>query len=111
MTLLNGSLSEGTGGGGGGAKRNTRTVSVSSSVLGSDEIIYVDATAAPVVMTFIPNADNADQQVEIVKIDLSANTVSIYDGVDTVGELTTPAVGRFFASYAVQSHGDQLFLT
>lgn len=66
-------------------KRNVVTVSIDYTVLEINEIIWVDASAGPVIITLFPAATIQGQEFIVEKIDTSDNYVRVAgDGVETV---------------------------
>jgi hypothetical protein len=94
----------------GGDASSLRTVTADTTVLFSDTIIEVDATAGPVTVTYPLDLGGASQTqvVKIVKVDNTANAVNISDGTNVVGALVFPINGASCQSFGVYSTGAAL---
>lgn len=108
MTLHNGALMAVNAFSG---KLNERTVAGNTAVLNTDDVIFVNAAAGAIQVTFVPDVTNAGHQVKIIKIDGTNNAVSIFNGVAVVGGMDSSAAGVNYASVVVLSTGAALALT
>lgn len=99
-------------GGGGAGSVGLRTVTGNATVLASDQVLEVDASLGPVTITYPLGLGNTQQvqPVTIVKIDNTANNVSIVDsGSATVRfVLALPPNGVIVQSATVYSNGTTL---
>jgi hypothetical protein len=82
-------------GGRGPFMKVARSVSANTAVTLQDDIIYVNAASGPITITFNPAIVTAGyagfaKEVEIVKIDATANVISLFDGTDIIDIISTP---------------------
>ena len=90
---------------GGGRWHNERTISASTTALLTDEVLLVDATAAPVVITLPALAQaGAGFRLTAKKIDSSANAMTLDgSGAETIDGAATLATTTQWASRTVQA--------
>jgi hypothetical protein len=97
------------GSGGSTANTNLRTVTGNTTVLSSDQVLEVDASLGPATVTFPLGLGNtlSTQVVTIVKIDGTANLVTIIDSGSAAVRfaLAQPANGAVMQSANVYSNG------
>lgn len=74
-----------------------RTVTATGSLNTDDGTIYADATAGAIVLT-LPAASAALREIRVMKIDASANTVTVQRaGADTINGATTSVLSTQYA--------------
>lgn len=83
-----------------------RSVTASTTVVDSDDLILADATGGAITVTLPAVSLNAGRRFNIKKTDASGNAVTI-DGAssETIDGATTVAISTQYASYTVQSDG------
>ena len=91
--------------------RTTRDVSSSVTLLASDSVILADASGGAITLT-LPNVSSAtDLQLDIKKVDSSANAVTI-DGfsTQTIDGATTQALNTQYDSLTVICDGTEWWI-
>ncbi|MDF1702395.1 MAG: hypothetical protein P1V36_14695, partial [Planctomycetota bacterium] len=91
--------------------RTTRDISSSTTLLASDSILMVDASGGAVTVT-LPNVSSAtDLQLDIKKVDSSANAVTI-DGfsTQTIDGSTTQTLNTQYDSLTVICDGTEWWI-
>ncbi len=81
---------------------NGRTVRAADTIAATDEVIYCDATSGPFTVTLLPADQCQFLTVTIIKIDASANAVTIGG---TLSGAVNPTLATQYKSKTVNSNG------
>ncbi len=81
---------------------NGRTVVASTTIAATDDVIYADATAGPLTVTLLPANQAQFLTVTILKIDASANAVTLGG---TVSGAANPTLATQYKSKTINSNG------
>ncbi len=81
---------------------NGRTVVSATTIQATDDVIYADATAGPFTVTLLPAAQAQFLTVTIIKIDASANAVTIGG---TLSGALNPTLATQYKSKTVNTNG------
>lgn len=86
----------------------TRTVTTTTTLVSSDHLVLVDATAGAVTIELPPAASKEGFQIAVKKIDSSVNAVTV-DGSasETIDGATTKALSAQYDSVTVASDGTE----
>lgn len=79
-----------------------RTVTTATIVAATDEVIYCDATAGPFTVTLLPANQVQFLTVSIIKIDASANAVTLGG---TVSGAVNPTLATQYKAKTINSNG------
>lgn len=79
-----------------------RTVRASGLLVAQDDLVLVDATAAPVSITLLPAAQAQFARTTIKKIDASAHAVTL---VGTIDGAVNPTLATQYKAKTIQSDG------
>lgn len=83
-----------------------RTVVATTTIAATDEVIYCDATAGPFTVTLLPPDQVQFLTVTILKIDASANAVTLGG---TVSGAISPTLATQYKSKTINSDGIHWF--
>jgi hypothetical protein len=83
---------------------NTRKITASTTLVLSDSIVLVDATAGAVTVTLPPALNAEDKRYTIKKIDASGNAVTIDgNGAETIDGSATKSLATQYKAYEIVS--------
>lgn len=83
-----------------------RTVAVSGPVLPTDNVIFVDATAAPVTLTLPLSSALAGRQLTVKRISTNANAVAVARaGADVIDGATSQSLANPYSGVSLTSDG------
>lgn len=91
--------------------RNTTAVNMDYTAVGTDDVILVDASGGPVVISLPAVAAETGKVYDIKKVDSSANTVTLDpDGAETIDEVSSKVITVQYESFTIVNDGTEWWL-